>query len=108
MKLIAVIHVVLALCWLVYGTVLGLGVAILGNEEAMLSLERGVAQSECRILTESKEKLRLQLQSEACRDLLELAVRDLGLPLEAVDAPRQGSVVTTPQLASYRQDDPLQ
>ena len=105
MKLMAALHGALILGWLGCVLVLSLGVATLGNEEAVLSRERGVGLRERRVLIERTEQLRQQLLAEARRDTLELAVRDLGLPLEAGDAPReQRSSEATLELASFRRD----
>ena len=43
MRFMAIIHGIVILGWLVCVMVLSLGVATLGNEEAVLSRERGVA-----------------------------------------------------------------
>ena len=103
-----IIHGVVILGWLGCVMVLSLGVATLGNEEAVLSRERGVALRERRMLIEQSEQLRLQLLSEARRDTLELAVRDLGLPLESAEMPRERGDSSNLELASYRQEDNLQ
>lgn len=108
MKLMSFFHGTLILVWLGTVLILSLGVATLGNEEAMLSRERGVGLRERRVLIERQDQLRLQLQAEARRDRLEVAVRELGLSLEAPTTPNSTPTNLPFELASYRTENTYQ
>ncbi|TVR43445.1 MAG: hypothetical protein EA402_09730 [Planctomycetota bacterium] len=105
-----VLHGLLVLTWLGGILVMGLGVATLGNEEAVLSRERGSALRERRALIERQDQLRAQLATEARRDRLEVAIRNLALPLQAPanstpSQPRSTRDERAIELARSRQGD---
>lgn len=105
MPILSVGHGLFFVAWVVTVLVMALGIATLGNEESMLSRQRGEGLRERRALIERQDQLRAQLMSEARRDRLEVAIRDLNLPL--VPPPRtvpSGSPAAGYELASYRQD----
>ena len=108
MKFMAFFHGLLIIAWLGAVLVLSLGVATLGNEESILSRERGVGLRERRVLIERQDQLRLQLQGEARRDRLEVAVRELGLALEAPSTPHSTPTTLPFELASYRTENQYQ
>lgn len=88
MKWILAAHLFFLLGWLGITLHLAMQVATLGNEETVLSRDRGEGLNERRELISRKDHLRSQLRSEARRDRLELAVRRLGLPLVYPSEPR--------------------
>ena len=78
-----IVHIVVAAVWVSLAVVLGLKIALLGNEEAGLNRQRGSDRKAQDELGFQQDKLRSQLAFEASPPALEDAVRRLQLPIQA-------------------------
>jgi hypothetical protein len=76
------IHIIVAAGWIGLAVVLGLKIALLGNEEAALNRSRGLDRKAQLDLGFQQEKLRSQLDYDASAPALEKAIRQLQLPLQ--------------------------
>lgn len=81
MKIIVATHILIFAGWIGTTSYLALDIATLGNEETVISRDRGVGLTQRRDLINRKEHLYAQLMHEARQDRLQLAVRRLDLPL---------------------------
>ncbi len=82
-KIELVIHALIAAAWVGLAVVLGLKIALLGNEQAALDHGRG---QDCKAqydLSFQQDRLKSQLAFEASPPSLEEAVRRLQLPIQA-------------------------
>jgi hypothetical protein len=75
-------HIIVAAVWVSLAVVLGLKIALLGNEEAALRRQGGADRKAEVELGFQQDKLKSQLAFEASPPALEEAVRRLQLPLQ--------------------------
>ena len=76
-----IIHITVAAVWISLAVVLGLKIALLGNEEGSLNRQRGIDRKTQLEMVYQRDRLRSQLSFEASPPALEEAVRRLQLPL---------------------------
>ncbi|MBA2480372.1 MAG: hypothetical protein H0V44_06900 [Planctomycetes bacterium] len=77
-----IIHIVVAAIWISLAVVLGLKIALLGNEQSALNRQRGIDRKARIELAFQRERVQSQLTFEASPPALEEAVRRLQLPLQ--------------------------
>jgi hypothetical protein len=77
-----IVHSIIATVWVSLAVVLGLKIALLGNEESALNRQRGVERKARIELAFQQDRLRSQLAFEASPTALDEAVRRLQLPLQ--------------------------
>ena len=80
-----VIHSAVAAVWVCLAVVLGLKIALLGNEQSALNRAAGADRKDRMEMAVQHDRLRAQLAYEASPPALADAVRQLGLPLKAPD-----------------------
>lgn len=77
------VHIAFACVWIPLALILGLKVALLGNEEIALKKARGADLKSRTDTAYQLERAKSQLDYEASAPALDDAVRTLGLPLSA-------------------------
>jgi hypothetical protein len=81
MTITTIVNGLILVSWLVAAVVIGLGIATLGTEEAVLSKQRGADLRTRQELAFSRSQLRATMDTEIGRLHLERAVARLGLNL---------------------------
>lgn len=76
------IHLVVFAVWGLLALVLGIKIALLGSEEAMLAKARGADLKARTDLAFQVDRLKSQLEVEASAPALDESLRRLGLPLQ--------------------------
>jgi hypothetical protein len=77
-----IVHIIVAAVWVSLAVVLGLKIALLGNEEAALNRQRGADRKAQVELGFQQDKLRSQLAFEASPPALDEAVRKVQLSIQ--------------------------
>ena len=76
------VHIAFACVWIPLALILGLKVALLGNEEIALKKGRGADLKNRISLAHEVDQRKRQLDYEASAPALDEAIRGLGLPLQ--------------------------
>ena len=76
------LHLVMFVIWFSLAFLLGLRLAVLGNEEQSLANARGARLTERTDLAFENDRQRSRLDVEASAPALDEAIRSLGLPLQ--------------------------
>ena len=75
------VHIAIGIGWVVIALILGLKIALLGNEEISLKKVRGADLKQRTDLAYQLDRAKSQLEYEASAPALDTAIRNLRLPL---------------------------